>query len=139
MQGAKTPTEQKQRIRSHLDWCIEAGFEYFSSELGTTEFTHSSSEDNLSWENEAGEYLLQKYNRTIMVRAHCSVGQKAKGYPGKSLQNARAESLTSEEDPWNPNEPINFNMLTYYADPIVGVTPHTVQVNNTFVLHSSFP
>uniref|UniRef100_A0A7S3G8P8 Uncharacterized protein n=1 Tax=Palpitomonas bilix TaxID=652834 RepID=A0A7S3G8P8_9EUKA len=110
VQGAKSKEEQKERIESHLDWCNDAGFQYYGSEIGTTEFTHSSDKDNLFWENTAAAYLA-KSNRTIFVRAHCSVGQKAKDFP----------------DPTDPSQPINFNFLTYYADKRVGLAPHTVQ------------
>jgi hypothetical protein len=104
-------TSEKQQIDQHLDWVFGAGFDYLSTESGTTEFTSSSASETLAWMNEAASYASTAHGAPSYIKAHCSTGQVADGYP----------------DPVTGN-PINFNFLPHYADARMGVMPHTVEI-----------
>lgn len=98
-------------IDTHLDWIMQAGFDFLGIESGTSEFTHPTPDRMLAWMNEVAIHLDTKYAGTkAYIKVHCSTGQTADGYP----------------DPVT-GKPINFNMLPHFADPRLGVLPHTVQ------------
>ena len=100
-----------QQIHDGLDWFFGAGFDYYSTESGSTEFTHPNPTRMLAWMNEAARYSRTKYGKPAYIKVHCSTGQAADGYP----------------DPVT-GKPINFNFLPHYADADMGVMPHTVQI-----------
>jgi hypothetical protein len=102
---------ETQQIHDHLDWFFGAGFDFFSTESGTTEFTHPDPARILAWMSEAATYAKSKYGRPAYIKAHCSTGQTAAPY---------TDPVTGA--------PINFNFLPHYADPSLGVMPHTVQI-----------
>jgi hypothetical protein len=104
-------TSEKQQIDQHLDWIFGAGFDFLSTESGTSEFTSTDPTETLAWMNEAASYAATAHGARSYIKAHCSTGQVANGYP----------------DPVS-GAPINFNFLPYYADARMGVMPHTVEI-----------
>lgn len=69
-------------------------------EVGSSEFTSTSPEKTIEWMNVAGQFLKSR-GLTMYTKIHVSNNQHDKK--------------------WG-----NFNFLTQYADPIVGIQPHTV-------------
>lgn len=106
-----TTDSETQQIHQYLDYLFGAGFDFFSTESGTTEFTHPDPAKMLAWMNEAAQYSKSAHNAPSYIKAHCSTGQTADGYP----------------DP-KTGDPINFNFLPHYADKRLGVMPHTVEM-----------
>jgi hypothetical protein len=104
------PAELAQ-IRARIDDLMTADFDFFGIEAGTSEFTAPAPERMLAWMNEATKHLDEKYKVPNFIKVHASTGQTAKGYA----------------DPNAPGKDINFNFLPHYADPRLGVLPHTVQ------------
>lgn len=97
-------------MQQHLDYVLGCGFDFMGIESGTSEFTAPDPDRMLAWMNAVTDYADEKYNVLVSVKVHASTGQKAEGYV----------------DP-QTGEPLNFNMLPHYADPRLGVLPHTVQ------------
>lgn len=99
------------QIRTRLDALTTADFDFYGIEAGTSEFTHPSPERMLAWMNEVAKHLDEKHGGTrAYIKVHCSSGQVAEGY---------LDPKTGKD--------INFNMLPHFADPRLGVLPHTVQ------------
>ena len=99
------------QIRENVDWLMAAGFDYLATESGTSEFTHPEPERMLAWMDEVARHLDEQHDgRRAYMKIHCSSGQVAQGYP---------DPVTGED--------INFNFLPHFADPRLGVQPHTVQ------------
>lgn len=69
-------------------------------EVGSSEFTSTSPEKTIEWMNVAGKFL-QERGLTMYTKIHVSNNQHDKK--------------------WG-----NFNFLTQYANPVVGIQPHTV-------------
>jgi hypothetical protein len=98
-------------IRASLDWLMGARWDFLGIEAGTSEFTHPTPDRMLAWMNEVAKHLDEQHGGVrAYIKVHCSTGQTADGYP----------------DP-ETGQPINFNMLPHFADPRLGVLPHTVQ------------
>ena len=98
------------QIHSAIDWLMAAGFDYLEIEMGYSEFTHPSAEKMLEWMNTATRHTASVYGKPTYVKVHCTQDQIAKGFT----------------DP-ETGAPLNFNFLPYFADPALGVMPHTVQ------------
>lgn len=75
-------------------------FDFMSFDIGSSEFTPASYDKTISWINAADEEL-RKDGRSIFIKVHCSEGQRDKKYG-------------------------NFNFIPQFANPTVGVLPHTV-------------
>ncbi|MFH1807259.1 MAG: hypothetical protein ABIJ09_00840 [Pseudomonadota bacterium] len=103
--------DEKAEIRSSLDWLMGAGFDYLATENGSTEFTHPDPDRMLAWLDEVARYLDEQYGKPAVIKVHCSQGQVADGYLDQDT-----------------GEPLNFNFLPAYADPRLGVAPHSVQI-----------
>lgn len=97
-------------IRSGLDQVMSAGFDYVVTEAGTTEFTAPEAEVMLAWMNALAVHLDEAHERPAWIKVHASTGQ-------------RIEARTDPVD----GGPLDFNYLPHYADPRLGVLPHTVQ------------
>lgn len=106
----RAPGNELQQIRSAIDWLHQAGFDYIEIEMGFSEFTHPDDRQMLDWMNEVARYSWNQYGKRSYVKIHCT-------------QDQTAEHFT---DP-RTGDPLNFNLLPYYADPLLGVMPHTVQ------------
>lgn len=102
--------QQIQQIHDRVDWVFDAGFDFLSTESGMSEFTHPDCSLMLDLLNAFAIYVNETWGREAAVKVHCSTKQTCSEYL----------------DP-RTNEPINFNFLTYYAHPSLGVLPHTVQ------------
>jgi hypothetical protein len=102
---------EKAQIDQRLDWLFAAGFDFFSTESGSTEFTHPDPTRMLAWMNEAAIHSRAAHSAPTYIKAHCSTGQTADGFV----------------DPVSGG-PLNFNFLPHYADAALGVMPHTVQI-----------
>jgi hypothetical protein len=109
-QQGQLPDELAQ-IRARIDDVMTADFDFFGIEAGTSEFTAPAPDRMLAWMNEATKHLDEKYQVPNFIKVHASTGQTAKGFA----------------DPNAPGKDINFNFLPHYADPRLGVLPHTVQ------------
>ena len=78
---------------------------------GSTEFTQEAGAHTLATLEEVAG-LLAAEGKPLLVKNHCTNGQRAKGFP----------------DPLDPRRDINFNYLPYYAKSANLVNaPHTVQ------------
>ena len=98
-------------IDARLDWLDRASWDFYGIEAGTSEFTHPDPAKMLAWENEVAKHLDEAHDhKRAFVKVHCSTGQSAEGF---------TDPLT--------NEPIDFNQLPHFADPRLGVLPHTVE------------
>lgn len=107
---ATTFDERIANIRKNIDWLAGAGFDGLSSENGTSEFTHEDPETMLAYMNTMTAYASDTYGMPCNIKIHTSTGQHVSGYV----------------DPVSGGE-LNINFLPYYADPRLGVMPHTVQ------------
>ncbi len=89
------------QIRARLPFILKnIDLSYINVEMGTSEFTSTSYSRTVMWLNEIAD-LADKVDVKMVVKVHCSNNQK---------------------DPkWG-----NFNHLPQYADPRVGILPHTV-------------
>eukprot|EP00698_Gefionella_okellyi_P016657 TRINITY_DN4777_c0_g2_i1.p1 TRINITY_DN4777_c0_g2~~TRINITY_DN4777_c0_g2_i1.p1 ORF type:complete len:794 (-),score=167.73 TRINITY_DN4777_c0_g2_i1:1848-4229(-) len=106
-----TLDQEQQQIAERIDWLVQAGFDFISSESGSSEFTHPSDDRMLAWMEFAGAYSLSKYNMWFYIKCHCSTGQICKDY----------------KDP-RTGQPLNFNFLPMLANSSLGIYPHTVQM-----------
>src|SRR5262249_47191976 len=98
------------QIDSHLDYLAGAGFDYLSTEIGTSEFTATDDMRTVAWLNEATSHMAG-LGKPAYVKIHVSSGQTAQHY----------------QDP-DTGGPLNFNFLPHYAAPRLGIMPHTVEV-----------
>jgi hypothetical protein len=97
-------------IDSRVTWAVQAGFDFFSTELGTSEFTSTGDTSMVAWLNELTSAASAQGKRAY-VKAHCSTGQTAPDYA----------------DPFTGGT-LNYNFLAAVCDPRLGVYPHTVEV-----------
>ena len=102
--------DQIQQIRDRVDYVFNSGFDFMTTESGLSEFTHPECSLMLDLLNAFAEYVNRTWGREAGVKVHCSTGQVCDDYL----------------DP-RDNKPINFNFLTLFASPELGVFPHTVQ------------
>jgi hypothetical protein len=102
--------EQMKQIEARVDWIFNAGFDFLTTESGMSEFTHPECSLMLDMLNHYAQYVNHTWGREAGVKVHCSTGQTCHDFL----------------DPRN-GEPVNFNFLTMFAVPELGVFPHTVQ------------
>jgi len=102
--------QEKAQIRARLDLLYAAGFDYIATENGVTEFTHGSDDRMLEWMNELCRHSEDVHGKRAFIKIHASTGQVAENHP----------------DP-RTGQPMNFNFLPHFADPRLGIMPHTVQ------------
>lgn len=103
--------EETRQIQENLDWLMAAGFDFVTTEMGLSEFHNAGDQAMLDWLNTATRHLAERYGRPLYVKVHISQGQYSQKY----------------RDPVN-GTPLNFNFLPHYADPRLGILPHTVQI-----------
>lgn len=107
-----TLEEETAQIRSRIDWLMAAGFDFLGGEMGTGEFASTDDTRFVEWMDEAARYLDESHGgKRLYMKIHCSTGQEAQNYT----------------DP-ETGEPMNYNFIVHYADPRVGIMPHSVQV-----------
>lgn len=105
-----TDSEMTQ-LRGNLDWLAATGVDFLSTEMGSSEFTHEGAGRMLGWLNTAVAHLDDKHQLPFYTKIHISSGQEVAEY----------------RDP-ETGGPLNINFLPYYADPRLGIMPHTVQI-----------
>jgi len=99
------------QIHERVDHLMASGFDYFATESGTTEFTSSDDQRMVAWMDALATHVDEAHGgRETYIKIHTSTGQTVENY----------------KDP-ETDEPLNFNFLPHYADPRMGVMPHTVQ------------
>lgn len=109
---------QEADIKSALTWFFNVGFDYLSTETGTTEFTHPSCTEMLGLINATASIAATEFTPgagapsqfQTQVKIHCSNGQ----------------TCPDILDP-RTGQPLNFNYLPLFADTAMGALPHTVQ------------
>ncbi|KAJ3068132.1 hypothetical protein HDU98_008701 [Podochytrium sp. JEL0797] len=106
-------------IEASIDWVMAAGFDFMGTENGTSEFTHTDPTLQLKYIDAAANYLAERYNASMYIKAHCSTGQVAKGF----------------KDP-RTGKDMNYNFLPHFASTNCGVLPHTVE---TYALDDPAP
>ncbi len=112
MVNTRSPMSQQfQQIRDRVDWIFGAGFDFLTTESGLSEFTHPECEVMLGILDEFANYVNGTWGREAAIKVHCSPGQFCSNFL----------------DPIS-GKPINFNFLTMFATPKLGVFPHTIQV-----------
>jgi len=105
-----TLADEVAQIHDKVDWLMGAGFDFVTTEQGFSEFTTPDDRRMLAWMDELTDYVDARYGKETFVKVHVSQGQEAPSFT----------------DPVTGG-PLNFNFLPYYADPRLGVMPHTVQ------------
>ncbi len=105
-----TLAQELAELRTRMDLVMTAGFDFVGTEAGTSEFTAPEPQRMLEWMNELTRHVETTYGKHVFIKVHASSGQTAAGFP----------------DPVT-GAPINFNFLPHFADPRLGVLPHTVQ------------
>jgi hypothetical protein len=103
----------EEQITSSLDWLLSprgANFDFLATELGNSEFSHDDPKTVLSKLNLVTEQVASRYGKQAFVKVHASTGQDV---PRPGARN---------------DETINFNFLPQFADPRLGVMPHTVEL-----------
>lgn len=103
--------DEVEQLEARVDYLIAAGFDYLATESGTTEFTSPDDQRMVAWMDALAKHLDEAHDgRRPLIKIHASTGQTVDHYV----------------DP-DTMEPLNFNFLPHYADPRLGVMPHTVQ------------
>lgn len=100
-----------QELEKSLDWLAATDVDFFTTEMGLSEFHNSGAQNMLNWLNHTAEYLDQKYQLPFYTKIHISSGQ-----------------FTDDFVHPDTGKPLNFNFLPYYGDPRIGLMPHTVQI-----------
>jgi hypothetical protein len=104
-----TLASETAQIQARVSWLVACGYDFFATELGTSEFTTPDDVRSLAWLN-AYAAAVKAAGKLSYCKAHCSTGQVAKDFT----------------DPVSGG-PLNFNFLGRIADPALGVMPHTVE------------
>ena len=99
------------QIHERLDYLMACGFDFLSTENGSTEFTNPGAENMLAWIDEVARTVAQDHGKESLIKVHISTGQTAEPFTDRVT-----------------GGPLNFNFLPTYADPRMGVMPHTVQM-----------
>lgn len=99
------------QLQGNVDWLMQAGFDYLTTSSGTTEFTSPDDLRMLAWMDALAAHVDEAHDgRQAFIKIHASSGQEVENFV----------------DP-ETGEPLNFNFLPHYADPRLGIMPHTVQ------------
>ncbi len=107
---SSTLPQQLAQVDARVAWSNQAGFDFVSTELGTSEFTSTNDQLMVAWLNELAA-VTSASGKKAYVKAHCSTGQVAQHYT----------------DPVTGGS-LNYNFLARVCDPSLGVYPHTVEV-----------
>lgn len=105
-----TLADEIAQIHSGVDYLMGCGFDFLSTEMGFSEFTAPDDRKQVAWLDAFAEHLDARWGAEAITKVHVSQGQLAPNYV----------------DP-DTGGPLNFNFLPHYADPRLGVMPHTVQ------------
>lgn len=102
---------QIKQIRERVDWIMDVGFDFMTTESGLSEFTHPECDLMLELMNAFAIHVNVTWGREAAIKVHCSTGQHCENY----------------FDP-RTGDPLNFNFLPTYAHSGMAVFPHTVQM-----------
>lgn len=102
--------EQLAELEGRVDWLMQAGFDYVTTEWGSSEFTTPDEEKMLAWLDHLAIYLDEEYGAEATVKVHVTVAETSKKF----------------RDP-ETGKKMNINFVPHYADPRLGVEVHTVQ------------
>jgi len=95
----------EQEFKANLDWLMTADWDMVNFEMGASEFIDVSDELTMDWMNISARYLNDAYDGTqASVKIHCTTDQ------------------------WSDTYGCNFNFIPQYADPLMGIYPHTVMM-----------
>jgi hypothetical protein len=112
MVNVRLPIEQqKQQIRSRIDWIFHTEFDFLTTESGLSEFTHPECDLMIELFNTFAQHVNETWGRFAATKVHCSTGQFCSDY--LDLRNG---------------DPVNFNFLPSFTHTGLGVYPHTVQM-----------
>jgi len=67
--------QQVQQVKSRVDWVFEAGFDFLTTESGSSEFTHPECGLMLDLMNVYADYVATVWGREAGIKVHCSTGQ----------------------------------------------------------------
>ncbi len=96
--------ECREEMEANIDRLMRVPWDHINLEMGTSEFTPTNDELQVKWMDNTVAYLAERYPGTdASVKVHVSSGQHSDTYG------------------------VNFNFLPQFADPRMGVYPHTVQ------------
>lgn len=70
--GLGTLQQQTLQIQDRIDWLMQAGFHFLSTESGFTEFIHPQCSVMVAWMNASTDYIRSKYDRRTFIKAHIS-------------------------------------------------------------------
>jgi hypothetical protein len=123
MVSVRDPVEKQEAdIRARVDWAFQAEYDFISTESGLSEFTKPSCDLMLNLFNVFTEHITKVWKRETAVKVHCSSNEFCQEKDPQTGKYKYPDPRYAE------NKPINFNLLPTYADPGLGVMPHTVQV-----------
>lgn len=105
--GSASVADQKQQVAARLAWYDDVGFDYLSTESGSTEFSNPGCLAELDLMNYTAYYASETYGMRSYIKVHCSTDQTCPDIP----------------DP-RTGEPINFNFLPVFSGSKLGVMPH---------------
>lgn len=124
MVSVRDPVEKQEAdIRARVDWAFQAEYDFISTESGLSEFTKPSCDLMLQLFNIFTDHITNVWKRETSVKVHCSSNEFCEEKDAVTGKYKYPDPRYPEKD-----EPINFNLLPTYADPALGVMPHTVQV-----------
>lgn len=109
--GSASVEDQKRQVAARLQWYSDVGFDYLSTESGSTEFSNPGCLQELALMNYTANEASEAFGMRSFIKVHCSTDQTCPDVP----------------DP-RTGEPINFNFLPVYAGSRLGVMPHQVQL-----------
>ncbi len=99
------PAKPTDQLAASVDRLMAVPWDHINVEMGASEFFSISDQDQVSWLSFLANYLDAEYPGTkTATKVHCTVNQTADSYDG-----------------------MNFNYIAAFADPGMGVMPHTVQ------------
>ena len=93
-----------EQIADSVDWLMQAGWDFVNVEMGASEFFPISDVEQVEYLSFLARYLDETYGARTATKVHISSGQTAPSYGD-----------------------INFNFVAQFADPRMGVMPHSVQ------------
>lgn len=102
--------KESEQIQKSVSLLNNAHFDFISTEIGFSEFTHGNVSRMLEWLDELTQ-ISKDLGMKTYTKCHISTGQVEKGWI----------------DPVTKKDGMNFNFLPYYASKDLGIYPHTVQ------------
>jgi hypothetical protein len=101
----ESSTPATEQMAQNIDWLMQVAWDRLNVEMGASEFLSVSDTGQVDWLSFLAQYLAQRYPETrTATKVHCTNNQTAPSYGD-----------------------INFNYIVKYADPGMGIMPHTVQ------------